>query len=230
MNFIKQVVVVSLLIFIFKATLALAAPPPGAPTDKDPEAYKGLSAQEIERMKKGEIVIIKNIGFEESTSKGMIQAALILKAPIDKIFALQAQDWRQPEYVPYLNEMFVVQKFPDGNLDEEHIKILIVNINIRVRWYHHPENFSFNWNLDPSFKNDLKRLDGFWKFYYIDDNHTLARYGTITDTGFGIPTWVQDFLTRRDLPEALNNNKLWYESNGSYRKSGFKPAQAQKIK
>ena len=227
---IMKSIVFAVVIFIFKASLAIAAPPPGAPTDKNPEAYKGLSAQEIERMKKGEIVIVKDLGFEESTSKGMIKAALILNAPIDKIFALQAQDWRQPEYVPYLNEMFVVKKFPDGNLDEEHIKILFVNINIRVRWYHHPESFSFNWTLDPAFKNDLKRLDGFWKFYYIDDNHTLARYGTVTEFGFGIPTWAQDFLTRRDLPEALNNNKLWYESNGSWRKPGYKPAPAQKQK
>lgn len=225
---ILKAVIFFCVVFISGASLVLAAPPPGAPTDKDPEAYKGLSAQEIERVKKGEIVIMKDLGFGEDTSKGLIQAALILKAPIDKIFALQAQDWRQTEYVPYLDEMFVVQKFPDGNLDEEHIKILFVNINIRVRWYHHPEKYSFNWNLDPKFKNDLKRLDGFWKFYYIDDNHTLARYGTVTEFGFGIPKWAQDFLTRRDLPEALNNNKLWFESNGTYRKPGYKPAKTQK--
>jgi hypothetical protein len=225
----KKFMLVVALVFSFVGIFpAPAAPPPGAPTDKDPAAYKGLSAQDIERMKKGEIVIVKDIGFADADASGMIQAAMILNAPIDKIFALQAQDWRQAEYVPYLDEMFPVQKFPDGTLSEEHIKILFVTINIRVRWYHHPDKYSFNWTLDPSFKNDLKRLDGFWKFYYMDDAHTLARYGTVTQVGFGVPKFAQDFLTRRDLPTALNNNKLWYESNGAWRKPGYKPAPPKK--
>ena len=200
----------------------LSAPPPGAPTDKHPEAYQGLSQQDLAKLNKGEIVILKDIGHEESTSKGFIKAAMIVNQPIDKVYSLMAQDWRQAEYVPYLEKMFVVQKFPDGNLDEEELKILIVTLHFRVRWYHEPQKFAFHWNLDPDFKNDLKRLEGFWKFYYLDDNRTLCRYGTVSETGFGIPKSVQDFLTRKDLPKALEAQKLWLESGGNYRKPGYK--------
>jgi hypothetical protein len=195
--------------------IALAGPPPGALTDKDPQAYNGLTSKDIERM-------IKDIGHEESTSKGMIKAALIISQPIDKVYALQAQDWRQAEYVPYLEKMWAVQKYADGNLDEEELKILFVTLRFRVRWYHEPGKYAFHWNLDPGFKNDLKRLEGVWQFYYIDDNHTLGRYATVSETGFGIPQTIQDFLTRRDLPEALNNNKLWFESMGTWRRPGYK--------
>lgn len=216
-----RLILFAVMVFIIPL-FAGANPPPGALTDKDPEAYKDLSAQDIERMKKGEIIIIKNIGHEEGTSKGMIKAALIVNQPIDKLYALQAQDWRQAEYVPYLEKMWAVQKYQDGNLDEEELKILFVTLHFRVRWYDEPAKYAFHWNLDPNFKNDLKRLEGYWQFYYIDDTHTLCRYGTISETGFGIPQSIQDYLTRRDLPEALNNNRMWYESMGAWRRPGYK--------
>ena len=56
-------------LYLIANGIAQASPPPGALTDKDPQAYNGLTSQDIERMKKGEIVIIKDIGHEESTSK-----------------------------------------------------------------------------------------------------------------------------------------------------------------
>jgi len=212
----------ALLILAAAGIWAAAGPPPGAPTDQNPEAYKGLSAQDIGRLKKGEVIIIKKIGREESTSDAFIKAAMIVNQPIDKVYTLMAQDARQAEYVPYLDKVVQVQTYSDGDNIEEHLKILFIRLVFRVRWYHYPQKYLLQWNLAPEFKNDLKRLEGFWQFYYIDDNRTLCRYGTISETGFGIPKSVQDFLTRRDLPEALNNQKLWFESNGAWRKPGYK--------
>ena len=80
-----------------------------------------------------------------------------------------------------------------------------------------------NWTLAPGYKNDMKRLEGFWQYYYVDDQHTLARYGTLTETGFGVPVKVQEFLARRDIPESLGRVKKWVDSGGTFRKPGYQP-------
>ena len=222
MKKIHYLLLITMLFAGLASSPVTAAPPKGAPTDKDPEAYKGLTPKDIETIHKGEVAIIKDIGHEESTSKGFIKAAVIINQPLQKVYDLTAQDWRQDEYVPYLLKMTLIEKYADGNLDEELIKILFVTLHIRVRWYHHPQSYSFNWELDPKFKNDLRRLEGTWNFYYIDDTHTLGRYSTVSETGFGIPQSIQDYLTRKDLPEALNQVKLWLDSGSTYRKPGYK--------
>jgi hypothetical protein len=206
-----------------KSSIKKKGPPPGAPTDKRPEAYAALSREEIERMWKGEIIVVKEIGREYDTSKGMIKAALIFNQPIDKVWDLMTQGWRQEEYLPHLDRSPLIKKYPDGDLTEFQIMILLVDIRYRVRGHHYKDRYHIEWALDENFDNDMKRLEGFWNFYWIDDGHTLGRYGTNVETGFGVPKWIQDFLTRRDLPESLGRVKKWLDSGGSYKKPDYEP-------
>src|SRR5512135_786376 len=81
----------------------LASPPPGAPTDKDPAAYQGIGKDDISRLKKGELVILKNVSGDQSTAKGMVKAAIIFNQPLEKTWELFTQGWRQEEYLPYLD-------------------------------------------------------------------------------------------------------------------------------
>ncbi len=210
------------LIVIAKGSIQ-AGPPKGAPTDLDPKAYQGLSSQDLERLRKGELVFINDFSSEQSTSKGMVQAAIIFNQPIDTVWTLMAQGWRQEEYLPNVDRTILAKKLPDGDIIENRLKILFVKINFWVRGYHYPDRYYVRWTLAPGYKNDMKRLEGFWQYYYVDDTHTLARYGTITETGFGVPTRIQEYLTKRDLPTSLGRLKFWVDSGGTYRKPGYQP-------
>ena len=203
--------------------LIQAAPPPGAPTDQDPNAYQGLAAADRERLRKGEIVVIKDFSREESTSKGMVYAAIIFNKPISEVWGLMTHGWRQEEYLPNLDRTILVKKLPDGDIIENRVKILFLNLNFWVRGYHDPDRYYVRWTLADGYQNDLKTLEGFWQYYYVDDTHTLARYGTHTETGFGVPAKVQEYLARRDVPESLGRVKKWVESNGTWRKEGYQP-------
>ena len=220
----KKIIKTTVAVFWLAISCAvLAAAPAGAPTDKDPDAYKGLSPDDQARLKKGEVVIVKELGKDDtSNTQGYVKAAMIVNQPLQKVYDLMAQDARQAEFVPYLDKVTQVQTYPDGDNIEERLRIIIM-MTFRVRWHHDPQKYRLHWELDPAFKNDLKRLEGFWQFYYVDDTHTLCRYGTITEIGFGIPKSILKFLIQRDIPAALGNQKQWIESNGAWRKPGYKP-------
>jgi len=212
-----------LVLILLLPALVQAGPPPGAPTDKDPNAYKGLSPSEIERLRRGEIIVLKDFSREETTSKGMVYAAIMFDKPITEVWSLMTQGWRQEEFLPHLDRSILVKKLPDGDLIENRVKILVVTLTFWVRGYHYPDRYYVRWNLAEGYKNDMKTLEGFWQYYYVDDAHTLGRYGTHTETGFGVPAKLQEFLAARDVPESLGRLKKWVESGGSWRKDGYQP-------
>lgn len=203
------------------AAVVFGAAPPGAPTDKHPEAYKGLTPDGIAKIKKGEILILKNIEAGASPS-GMIEAAIIFNQPIDKVWELLVTKCdEQNKFLPYLEKSTLLKKEGNHMFIDFYLKIMNVGMDYRVDHIIEKDKYYFHWALDPSYKNKLKTLKGYWRFYYIDDTHTLARYGTWFEIGIGVPEFVQSFLIKRDLPESLNNVKKFVDSGGKWRKPGY---------
>jgi hypothetical protein len=89
---------------------------------------------------------------------------------------------------------------------------------VRHQW--DDKKFRTWWALDPTYKNDLKHLEGYWHLYYMDDTHTFARYGTKLVVKDFIPKTVQEALTRRDLPASLESVRKRVNSHGTYKKKG----------
>jgi hypothetical protein len=198
------------------ALSALAGPPPGAMTDKDPTAYKGMTPAEIARVKKGEIVILNQP--ENVNGRQMITAAFIFNQPIDTVWTLMTSGWRQQEYLPRLQSSKLIKKWEGHDIIEMHVSILGIGIAYQVLGDRDKSKYRSSWKLNPDFDNDMKQVTGFFQFYYVDDTHTLARYGTWVEVGTFIPGTVQEYMTKRDLPTALAAQKKWVDSNGTYRK------------
>jgi len=199
------------------ALCALAAgPPPGAPTDKDPTAYKGMTPAEIARVKKGEVVIMN--APENVNGKQMITAAFMFNQPIDKVWELMIQPWRQQEYLPRLKSSKKIKQWEGRDIIEMHVSILGIDISYQVLGDRDKSKYRSSWKLNPDYDNDMKQVTGFYQFYYVDDAHTLARYGTWVEVGAFIPAAVQEYMTKRDLPTALGAVKKFVDSNGTYKK------------
>ena len=198
-----------------------AGPPPGALTDQDPAAYKGLTPQQIEALKKGGIVILDKP--ENVEGRQMITAAIIFNQDIDTVWSLMTQGWRQEEYLPRLERSTLFKKWDGGDQIEFQVSVLGIGISYRILGTRDKSQYYSHWKLDPEFDNDMKEVSGYWRFYWIDDKHTLARYGTWVQTGFGIPDFVQEYLTKKDLPNALSAQKQWIDSGGTFRKEGYVP-------
>ena len=189
------------------------------PTVDHPDAWKGLSAEQVKKVMAGEVVLLN-----EDTSKGeedqkrFIYAAMIFDQPIEQVWKLHIDVDKQYRYLPDL----VASPLVDKERCDFHVKIMMINIYYRVKYNFDKENYKFSWSLDPSYDNDMKRVDGFWELYKIDDKRTLGRYGTNIEVTSLIPEFIMDKLTRSNLPTTMDGCYKYIQSGGKWTKPGFK--------
>jgi len=210
----------AVLIGLMLAVPTVAAPPASAPTIKDAEATEGLTDDAVERAKKGEIVIANTQARSEGTASAMIQAAMLFDVPIHEAYRIVRETDKQCEYLESCDKNILIERTSSYDIVEFHVKILAWEIKYRVKHHWDDKKFRTWWALDPSYKNDLKHLEGYWRLYYVDDNHTFGRYGTKLVVKDFIPKTVQEALTRRDLPSSLEAVRKRINSHGAYKKKG----------
>jgi hypothetical protein len=192
------------------------------PSADDPEAWKDLTPEQIEKVKKGEIVLVDedtSASAEEQTR--FIQAAMIFNQPLEKVWELFKKTELQDRYLPDLEECTLVSRDEQGDRVDFHVK-LVLDIRYRIHHQYDNENCYLHWSLDPDYKNDMKRVDGYWRLYKLDDTHTLARYGTRVEVSSLIPEFIMVKLTRTNLPANMEACFKYIDSGGTYTKPGFK--------
>ena len=193
-----------------------------APDTDNEDAWKGLTEAQINKVKSGEVVILDKDQSKGEESGRFIQAAVIFNQPIEVVWKLFRQTEKQEQYLPDLVESQLVED--NGNWDrvDFFVKILFIDIRYRVKHNFEPENYYFYWGLDHDYKNDLKHLEGYWRLYKLDDNHTLGRYGTIVILSSVIPKSIMEIMTRQNLPTNMSAVKKYIDSGGSYAKPNYK--------
>lgn len=197
--------------------IAAAAQTPAASFNSE---WEGLTDGQIRRLNAGEIVILDKDQSTGKEAQRFIQAAIIFDQPVDTVWKLFRQTERQAQYLPHLYKAVKVEDQGISDKVDFLLKFSLIKIDYRVQHNFDPANYYFYWSLDPGHKNDLKRLEGYWKLFKIDDSRTLARYGTIVNTSGLIPKSIQEYLTRKDLPQSLEAVKKYINSSGEYKKPG----------
>lgn len=150
--------------------------------------------------------------------KGLINAYIIAKVPKQKVWELLRQPSKQHLYLPRLEKAKTVSKTENQELGWFQVKVSFVTIENQVdhRWW--PEVSRMAWGLHPEYDNDLKQQDGYYNLYAIDENTTLMELGTALETSALVPGFVQEYLTKKDLPDVMVAVKKYMESGGAYRK------------
>ena len=171
---------------------AMGGPPPGAPTSADPEAWEGLTHQAKERIKNGEIIIANQRAQIKEGGQMLIQAAVIFNVGIDDAFKIVKQTEKQCEFMTSCHKSTLVERTGGEDRVDFEVKLLMWSIKYRVRHHWDDKRYYIWWSLDPEYDNDIVHLEGFWKLYYMDDSHTLARFGTKLIIKQFIPRSVQD--------------------------------------
>lgn len=124
---------------------------------------------------------------------------------------------RQVEFRRDVEAIRRIESGREESLDEFHMRILFVKIVYRLRRRVDFAAARIEWNLDPAFENDLRRLEGFWQLYALDAARTLGEFGTLVDVGPALPAAFQDLATRSTLPRTLEHCRRWVDSGGSWR-------------
>jgi hypothetical protein len=198
------------------ALALLAAAPAGAqgPTPPGPaEALLDAQPRElVARLFEKKVVLLESRG-----ASPMVEALVLFQQPHAKTLAMLMQTARQPEFRPELESVREVERMPDGVVEEQRMKIMFVNIVYRLHYTTRPDAARIEWKLDPRFDNAMQEVQGFWELYPLDAGNTLARFGTVVNVGPALPGFLQDWATRKNVPQTLERTRRWVDSDGKWR-------------
>lgn len=153
---------------------------------------------------------------EDDADATFVTALVIFDKPLDRSMRLISQTGRQVEFRTELKANETLETYDDGTLERQRLKIMFTNIVYHLRYRVDHDAHRVSWDLDTSRENDLKEVTGFWQLYFIDEGHTLVKFGTRVDVG-SLPSFLQDYATRKNVPKSLKNARRWVNSDGTWR-------------
>jgi len=190
-------------------------------TEKDlTQEWEKLSLQEKKELIGGK-VIYKSIKYTDSEGKikGYGQSMVIINAPIDKCWKIFTQFDKQQEYFPRKTASVILEQKPDFALVLKRFKFFGFTVEYTIKYKIDEKNYRIDFELDPSHPHDIKDTAGFFLFEKISEQKTLFVYGvTKLDTGLKVPSFIQNYLQKRDLPAVAENVRKRIESDGEWKK------------
>ena len=185
--------------------------------DFGPDGLAGLSDVQIWRLSRGEVILPKSVS-KTPAGQTLIEAALVFERPPDEVWSLLSKTEDQHKYINEIKKVDVISKESTRDLVELTVRILGNSIVYRQIHHYDEEALYFDWELDPSFKSEVKELNGFWRLYPFAEEQTLARYGSRVRMRFAVPQFIQTALAKNNLPPALQSIKKYIDSGGEWRK------------
>jgi len=183
-------------------------------------AHDILAAQPedlVSRLLQEKVIVLQEVRREGPLSGAVISSYVVFDRPVERVYRLLAQSARQTEFRPELTSIETVEHGRYGPIDLQRLKILFQRYQYRLEYRLFPGVRRIEWQLDERFENDLAKVSGMWELFSMDDEHTLGRSGTSIDVGPAVPGFLQDWITRKNLPGTMERVRLWVNSNGKYR-------------
>ncbi len=171
----------------------------------------------VERLYANKSVVLQEVGDDNLPAAGFVHALVIFEQPRNRVMRLLSQTTRHIEFRPELSAIEAIEWLDSGVVDEHRLRIMFVNVTYRLHNQWDFEAVRITWRLDPSFENRVRRLEGYWEFYELERDRTLGRFGTLVDVGPAMPGFLQDLITRKNVPRAIERARRWVDSDGRYR-------------
>jgi len=201
----------------FTAALVLSAAPPAVP----PIAAKlGLDADAWQTLQKGEVVaktVVKKNAAGKDVGNG--RAWVIIKATPDACYATLSKYEETPKYMPRVEKVTIADKTPTFMRVTQAIKVVFSTYRYTMDFTFDPKAKAMTWVLDKKAKNDIADTSGKWSFLPLPGGTTtLLDYTVAVDTGAALPSFLSNYLTKRDLPGVLDAFRKRVESGGKWTK------------
>jgi hypothetical protein len=111
----------------------------------------------------------------------------------------------------------IVEASDERVVEEQHLKIAFLDVAYRLECHVDTGTRTLTWQLDPSFESTLEHVSGYWELHALDGGRTLARFGTKVSVSPAVPGFLQNGITRKNVPEGLENTRQWVDSDGRWR-------------
>ena len=187
---------------------------PGKPPASAQALLDALSEDRRAELMEERMVLIER---GDAAEKGLVEALVLFSRPTDEVWALLIQRERQEEFRPELTSLSVIERSADGLVEEQHLKIAFLSVEYRLRDHFDAASHTFTWELDPSFESTLQHVSGYWELHPLDAARTLARFGTKVSVNPAVPGFLQNGITRKNVPVTLENTRQWVDSGGRWR-------------
>jgi ribosome-associated toxin RatA of RatAB toxin-antitoxin module len=207
---------VLLTLFVVAEASAQGAAQAAVPRDRPASAQALLDSQPegvVRELMEERLVLMKN----EGGDAGLVEALVLFSVPPDQVWELLVQRDRQSEYRPELTEIKVVEREEDRLLEEQHLRIAFISLSYRLQNRFEPETRTFTFEIDESYESVVKHVSGYWELHELDGGRTLARFGTRVNVSAAVPGFLQNGITRKNVPSSLENTRQWIDSGGRWR-------------
>jgi ribosome-associated toxin RatA of RatAB toxin-antitoxin module len=207
---------VLLTLFVVAEASAQGAAQAAVPRDRPASAQALLDSQPegvVRDLMEERLVLMKN----EGGDAGLVEALVLFSVPPDQVWELLVQRDRQSEYRPELTEIKVVEREEDRLLEEQHLRIAFISLSYRLQNRFEPETRTFTFEIDESYESVVKHVSGYWELHELDGGRTLARFGTRVNVSAAVPGFLQNGITRKNVPSSLENTRQWIDSGGRWR-------------
>lgn len=168
----------------------------------------------LARVENEHVVTLDAAGVQGADRVKVAEALVLFEQPLATVLQLLASTSRQTEYRPELRSLHIVKATEQSNLADYELRFMLITLRYRVLTSWNVEQGRIWWSLDPSFPNQMKTLDGLWELRALDERRTLGHMSTRIDLGPALPAALQDYATRKKLPESIDQVRRWVDSNG----------------
>jgi len=181
------------------------------------DALAGMPPNVVQHLLEEKVILLSEPDPPPPGEPAPVRALVLFAKPKSRVLQLLLQTARQTEYRPDLRRVEAVEHFSDGEVDVQEMRIVLMRISYWLRYHFDLSEGRISWELDPRFPNDLRVTNGSWQLEEVDAEHTVGRFATRVDIGSALPPFLQEFATRKNLPQTLENCRRWIDSDGRYR-------------
>lgn len=195
----KVVVCFSILLFILTASFLAM--------QKQSEAsssviQRELSQDELTRLEAGE-VILESQKYENEAGeiRGRGLAIAYVKANKKAVMDTLLDYPSYPQFMPRVKNTEVYLNTPTQINVKFTLKV-VITIVYYIKHYVDRDAGTIAWELDNTQENDIKDTTGSW-LVKPHKQGCLLFYSVALDTGRSVPGWLEDYLTKKDLPNVV---------------------------
>ena len=206
---------VALTALVLISTRAAAGQP--LPVAAEGSPFYQPTPELMKKLERHHVVLTESEPASGDSRVGIVEALVLFDQPRETVMRMLIETDRQIEYRPELKNLQVIESDDHSTKAEYHLSLMLVTVAYRARQEWDTEAGRVWWSLDPEFPNGIRRLDGLWELRELDENHTLGHFSSRIDLGSALPAWLQDYATRKKLPESMEHVAHWVDSGGRWR-------------
>ena len=196
---------------IVVCALAVLVLAPGASARPDKE--------EMAKLEKGEILVRDaSVKGPDGVQRLRGQAVALIDAPPEAVWRVITDHPHFPEFMPGVVHCEIVEDTGTARLVAYGVKVKWMSISYHLRLRYDHDTFHVEYALDPSFPHDVSDAQGTWDLRPLDDGkRTRVVYSVYLDSGRFVPRFIERYLSKRQLPEILENVRSRAISGGKWK-------------